>query len=195
MKSNKVLKLLNITRTTLCSYVKKGIVKATMKPNGMYDYDSNSVYGLLGIENRETVIYGRVSTSAQKQDLQNQLDSLVSFANSNGFKINHIYSDIASGMNFDRKQFKTMIHDVINHKISNILISHKDRFTRISFDMWNELCNEFDCNIIVMNNEEDDDRGIFYDIISLLHCFSMRMYSKRRRKKLELLSNIIKDEE
>mgnify|MGYP003302691273 FL=1 len=57
------------------------------------------------------------------------------------------------------------------------------------------IIDEFDCNIIVMNEEEDDDKGIFTDIISLLHCFAMKMYSKRRRKKIEILKESLELDE
>ena len=185
MKANEILKLLKISRVTLCHYVKEGKVKVTKMPNGRYDYDSDSVYSLMGIQKRDTVIYARVSTSSQKSSLNNQIDNIKAYANANGYNVTKVYSDIASGMNFDRGDFKTMIHEVINHRIKNIIISNKDRFSRISFDIWNQLCSEFDCNIIVMNHDdEDDDRGIFSDIISLIHCFSMKMYSNRRKKKL-----------
>ena len=72
MKSNKVLKLLNITRPTLSSYVKKGWLKATMQPNGYYNYDEESVYKILNKDiERKNVIYARVSTTKQKKDLEN----------------------------------------------------------------------------------------------------------------------------
>lgn len=195
MKSKKVLNILKITRPTLCSYVKRGIIKVKEQVNGHYDYDEESVYKLVGIENRNVVIYGRVSTLNQKSSLEQQINTLTLFANSRGFKVNKVYKDIASGLHFDRKEFKLLLMDVINHKISNIVISHKDRLTRVSFDMWKELFDEFDCNIIVMNEEEDDDKGIFTDIISLLHCFAMKMYSKRRRKKIEILKESLELDE
>lgn len=195
MKSKKVLNILKVTRPTLCSYVKRGIIKVKEQVNGHYDYDEESVYKLVGIENRNVVIYGRVSTSNQKSSLEQQINTLTLFANSRGFKVDKVYKDIASGLHFDRKEFKLLLMDVINHKISNIVISHKDRLTRVSFDMWKEFFNEFDCNIIVMNEEEDDDKGIFTDIISLLHHLSIKMYSKRRRKKIELLKeSLVLDE-
>ena len=37
MKAKKVIKLLQVTRPTLCSYVKRGIVKVTELPNGSYN--------------------------------------------------------------------------------------------------------------------------------------------------------------
>ena len=195
MKSKKVLNILKVTRPTLCSYVKRGIIKVKEKVNGHYDYDEESVYKLVGIENRNVVVYGRVSTSKQKNSLDKQINDLVSFANSRGFKVDKVYKDIASGLHFDRKDFKFLLMDIINRKVSNVVISHKDRLTRVGFDMWKELFDEFDCNIIVMNEEEDDDKGIFVDIISLLHCFAMKIYSKRRRKKLEILKESLELEE
>ena len=195
MKSKKVLNILKITRPTLCSYVKRGIIKVKEQVNGHYDYDEESVYKLVGIENRNVVIYGRVSTSNQKSSLEEQINTLTLFANSRGFKVDKVYKDIASGLHFDRKEFKLLLMDVINHKISNIVISHKDRLTRVSFDMWKEFFNEFDCNIIVMNEEEDEDKGIFTDIILLLRYLSMKMYSKRRRKKIEILKESLELDE
>ena len=195
MKSKKVLNILKITRPTLCSYVKRGIIKVKEQVNRHYDYDEESVYKLVGIENRNVVIYGRVSTSNQKSSLEEQINTLTLFANSRGFKVDKVYKDIASGLHFDRKEFKLLLMDVINHKISNIVISHKDRLTRVSFDMWKEFFNEFDCNIIVMNEEEDDDKGIFTDIILLLRYLSMKIYSKRRRKKIEILKESLELDE
>lgn len=195
MKANKVIKLLQITRPTLCSYVKKGIVKATELPNGYYEYDDDSIYKLMGIEKRDVVVYGRVSTDAQKSNLDRQINELIQFANSRGYNIIKTYKDISSGLSFDRKEFKQLLHDIISHKIKTVIISHKDRLSRVSFDMWKELFEEFNCNIIVMNEIEDDDKGIFADIISLLHCFAMRMCSKRRKRKFEIIEEDLKNEE
>ena len=88
-----------------------------------------------------------------------------------------------------------LLNDVINNKIKTVIISHKDRLTRISFDMWKELFEEFNCSIIVVNDVEDDDKGIFADIVSLLHCFAMKMYSKRRKRKLEIIKDDLEIED
>ena len=189
MKANKVLNILKISRPTLCHYVKSEKLKVNLLPNGDYDYDNDSVYNLIGIKTREVVIYGRVSTLKQKNDLVRQLNDIRTFANKNGYQVTKEYSDVASGLSFDRKNFKDLLFEVINRKIKIVIISHKDRFTRISFDMWKELFEYFDCKIIVMNDTDNDDEGIFNDIISLLHCFAMRMYSKRRKRKIEIIKD------
>ena len=195
MKANKVLKILQVTRPTLVSYVKSGKIKATRLTNGYWDYDDDSVYELVGLKDqRKVVVYSRVSTNDQKKSLESQIEANIKWANKNGYKIDDVYQDIASGMNFDRNDFKKMIMNVMKRKIKTIIISHKDRFSRISFDVWNEICKEFDCNIVVINNVENEEKEIFQDIISLIHCFAMKMYSKRKRKKLELIEEDLKIE-
>lgn len=195
MKANKVLKILQVTRPTLVSYVKSGKIKATRLTNGYWDYNDDSVYELVGLKDqRKVVVYSRVSTNDQKKSLESQIEANIKWANKNGYKIDEVYQDIASGMNFDRNDFKKMIMNVMKRKIKTIIISHKDRFSRISFDVWNEICKEFDCNIVVINNVENEEKEIFQDIISLIHCFAMKMYSKRKRKKLELIEEDLKIE-
>ena len=113
-------------------------------------------------------------------------------------KVDKVYKDIASGMNFDRKQFRSMLEDVLNYRINSIYITYKDRFSRISFDMFERLFLEYNCKIIVINKTEsiaeEDEKEIFSDIISMIHYFAMRMYSRRRKKKMELIKDDLKNE-
>ena len=192
MEYKDVHKLTRLHRNTIYKYAKQGKIR-TIKINDKHlIYNDDDVYAIAGISPiRNIVIYARVSTSKQKKDLENQIETLKLFANSNGFVVNKIYKDIASGMSFDRQNFKDMLFDVIEHKIKTVLISNKDRFSRVSFNMWKELFKSFNCDIIVMNdileNNDNDDKEIFEDIISLIHCFAMKMYSKRRKNKLKLI--------
>lgn len=199
MKANEVLKILNITRPTLTKYVKIGKINVIIKPSGQYDYVDDDVFKLANISvNRKCVIYARVSTQKQKKDLQNQIDTIREFANKNGYIVDNVYSDIASGLNYDRGQFQIMLNDIISHNIKTVIISNKDRLSRVSFDMWKQLFKQFHCVLIVANQDIDDndnsDKEIFEDIISLLHCFAMRMYSQRRKKKINLVKEDLQNE-
>lgn len=44
MKAKEVLEVLRISRITLKRLRDKGVLKATKKPNGHYEYDEKSVY-------------------------------------------------------------------------------------------------------------------------------------------------------
>lgn len=103
MKAKEVLNLLKVSRPTLTKYVKSGIIKVVELPNGQYEYDDSSVCNFFnrGVA-RETVIYARVSTSKQKPDLENQVELLKQFCFSNGYRINNVYTDIASGIDFEK---------------------------------------------------------------------------------------------
>lgn len=198
MKCNKVLSLLNITRQTLCRYVKNDTIKVNELPSGQYDYDEESVYKVLNKNiDRKNVIYTRVSTQKQKHDLENQKNSIESYCMKNGIQISDIYSDIGSGINFDRKEFQRLVNDVVNHKISKIYITYKDRLSRISFDMFKNLFNNFNCEIVVLNDVDDNkliEKEIFNEIISLIHCFTMKVYSSRRQRKLKCVEEDLKIE-
>ena len=100
-------------------------------------------------------------------------------------------------MNFDRKQFMSMLDDILEYKVDAVYITYKDRLSRISFDMFQKLFGEFGCKIVVINDTEDaksNETEIFEEIISMLHCFAMKMYSKRRKKKLQLIKEDLKNE-
>lgn len=116
---------------------------------------------------------------------------------SNGIKISDVYIDIGSGINYDRKEFQRLVDDVVNHKVSKIYITYKDRLSRISFDMFKNMFENFNCEIVVLNEVDDAqtvEKEIFNEIISLIHCFATRVYSSRRKKKLKNVEEDLKIE-
>ena len=143
---------------------------------------------------RKTYIYARVSTSKQKPDLDNQIELLKQFCFSNGYTISGIYSDIASGISFEkRNDFFKMLDDIIDNKVERVVITYKDRLSRIGFDLFYHLFQKYNCEIVIMSevgSEKLDRQEIFEEIVSLLHCYSMKFYSKRKIQKVkEVLTN------
>lgn len=190
MKANEALSILRVTRPTLARYVKEGKIKATELPTGRYDYDEESIYKFLNKNiQRKTVLYCRVSTVKQKKDLMNQEELLKQFCFSNGLTINAIYKDIASGIDFEnRKDFFAMLDEIIAGKIDTVVITYKDRLSRIGFNLFTHLFKKYNCKIVVMSeigSTKLDSEEIFEEIISLLHCYSMKLYSKRRIQKIK----------
>jgi len=195
MKAKEILRILKITRPTLCNYVKNGTIKATMMPNGQYNYDSKSVYDFLNNKrSRLSVIYSRVSTSKQKADLINQEDTLKKFMNHNGITVDKSYSDIKSGMSFERKGFSQLMEDVISYRVDTIYITYKDRLTRSAFNVIETLFSAFGTRIIALDsidNPKTTEQEFLEEISTILHTFSMKMYSSRRKEKLKLIAKDI----
>ena len=189
MRSKEVLNVLRITRPTLTKYVKTGVIKAIPKPNGQYEYDEESVYAFLNKDvKRKTYIYARVSTSKQKKDLENQIELLKQFCFTNGYTISGIFADVASGISFEkRKEFFVMLDDILAGKVERVVITYKDRLSRVGYDLFLHLFRQFHCEIVVMSevgSAKLDSQEIFEEIISLLHCYSMELYSKRKEKRI-----------
>ena len=184
MKSGQVLKRLRITRPTLTRYVKDGKIKVKLLPNGQYDYDENSVYQFLNKDiKRRNVIYARVSTAKQKQDLENQVDTLISYMNHNGFGVDKVYKDIKSGMHFDRKEFQRLLNSVMNNEVERVFITYKDRFARLSFDLMVKLFSNFGTEIVVINKiENNEEKELYEDLMSVIHSFSMKLDNEKRKK-------------
>lgn len=196
MKAKEVIKVLDISRMTLHNYVKQGKIRIKEKDNGFYDYNSDDVYKLLNKErDRKDVIYARVSSTSQKKDLENQIETLRTFCFRNGIKIGEEYTDICSGMDFDRKQFRKMLDEITEYKIRTVYITYKDRLTRLSFNVFESLFAKYGTEIVVLDdidNPKEIEKEIFGEIITLLHSFSMKMYSSRRKEKLSLMEKELK---
>ena len=190
MTAKEVLRVLQITRPTLTKYVKENKLKVTVKGNGRYDYDADSVYKMLNKDiERKTYLYARVSTAKQKRDLENQVQLLKTFCFQNGYMIHGIYQDIASGISFDkRKQFFDMLDEILSGRVKRVIITYKDRLSRVGFELFTHLFNQYGCEIIVMSeigSEKLDREEILEEIIGLLHCYSMKLYSNRKAKKIK----------
>lgn len=196
MKAKEVMQILRISNPTLSSYVKRGLIKTTTMPNGRYNYDEESVYAFLnaGVP-RKVYLYGRASSNNQKKDLVSQIEMLKQYCFSNGIKIDGIFQDTASGISFEnRKEFFKLLDDVINRKVKAVYITYKDRLSRIGFDLFYHLFKKFGTEIVVISevgSPKLDSEEIFEEIVSLLHCYSMKMYSKRRVAKIK---EVLEDE-
>ena len=136
---------------------------------------------------RKVVLYARVSTNKQRRDLENQIELLKQFCLNNGWTIDGIYKDITSALDFDsQKDFNALLKDVLNYRIEKVVITYKDRLTRTGFNFFENLFRAFGAEIVVVNNytdEKSDPEELMEEIFTLLHSFSMKFYSRRRKIK------------
>lgn len=196
MKAKEILEKYKITRVTLCNWKRSGVVSSVVLPNGRFDYIVNNVV-LTEFANKKNIIYSRVSTSSQKENLYRQTDRIKSFCSSKGIIVNETYEEIASALNYNRAFYKKLKEKVLNGEVDKIIIEYKDRLLRIGFEDFEDLCGKFNTEIIVLDDSYDNNKSkqqeITEDLISIIHHFSMKIYSSRKRKKIENI--ILKEEE
>ena len=85
---------------------------------------------------------------------------------------------------------RTRMTFVKESKVDTVYISYKDRLTRFGFDYFDYIFNLFGTKIEVVNltKEEDFQQELTQDFISIIHYFSTKLYSNRR-KQLKQLKN------
>lgn len=180
--------LLGVSVKTLQRWDRDGILKANRTPTDRRYYTYDQYLQFKGIntveDNREIVIYARVSTRNQKDDMKNQVEFLKTFCNSKGMIVSQCIEDFGSGLNYNRKKWNQLLNEVMENKIKTIVISNKDRFIRFGYDWFEKFCEKFHTSIIVVNNETlSPNEELVQDIISILHVFSCRLYGLRKYKK------------
>ena len=181
--------LLGVSVKTLQRWDRDGILKANRTLTDRRYYTYNQYLQFKGIisdtDSRQTVIYARVSTRNQKDDLQNQVTFLRQFCNARGMIVDQCIEDYGSGLNYNRKKWNDLLDEVMEQKIKTIVITHKDRFVRFGYDWFEKFCMKFNTSITVVNNEDlSPQEELVQDIVSILHVFSCRLYGLRKYKKL-----------
>lgn len=198
--SKEIKRQLQISGVTLMQWKNSGKIqyKKLSDKKFLYDLDSlNSNIENSNNFNTKNVIYARVSSNGQKEDLNNQIEVIKNYMLNNGVIADQIYYDIASGMNENRKQFNELLEQVFKREIKNVYITFKDRLSRFGFNYFKSIFNYFGTNIIVLDNQEETNKTyqqeLTEDLIAIIHSYSMKLYVNRK-KKLKEIEKILNDE-
>ena len=190
-KISEFAKRIGKSAKTLRRWDKEGILKAKRQPSGHRYYDESDVRKLFGgiSMKPKTVVYCRVSSSGQKDDLIGQVTAMEKFCLGGGIPVDEWITEIGGGMNFKRKQFLKLMSDIQHGSIKQLIIAHKDRLCRFGFEYFEKMASENGCEITVVNHESlSPQQEMIEDLLTIVHTFSCRLYGLRRYKK------ILKDE-
>ena len=198
-KPNEFADMLGVSVKTLQRWDKEGKLKAFRTPSDRRYYTHNQYVEYMGKvlqdkDTRKNIIYTRVSSNSQKDDLKNQVGFLKQFANARGIIVDEIFEDIGSGLNYNRKKWNKLLEDCMLGMIKTIIVSHKDRFIRFGYDWFERFLKANGVELIVVNNEElSSQEEMIQDLISIIHVFSCRIYGLRKyKKKIEEDEEIVK---
>ena len=186
VKPNEAANTLGVCLRTLRRWEQEGKIKAVRTPSGQRRYDIETFIKKESEPDtgRATVIYARVSTRPRKADLDRQVERLSAL-----YPGAIVVKEVGGGLNLRRKGLVTLLGRVLRGDIAVIVVAHKDRLARFGFDIIEWLCEQFDCQIVVLNQVSLSPQAeLVQDIVAILHSFSSRLYSIRR------LENQIKQE-
>ncbi|MCW9133961.1 IS607 family transposase [Bacillus paramycoides] len=187
-KPKEFAEMINVSVRTLQRWDNEGVLTAYRNPKERRYYTDKQYKDYMGIQEenkvRKTVIYTRVSNQGQKDDLENQIEFLKTFANARGMIVDEVIKDIGSGLNYNRKKWNKLIEDCTDGNVSTIIIAHRDRFIRFGYEWFEKFLGKLGVEIIVVNNEKlSPQEELVQDLISIIHVFSCRIYGLRKYKK------------
>ena len=129
------------------------------------------------------VVYCRVSSSGQKDDLASQVRAMEQFCLSQGVAITDSIQEIGGGLNFKRPKFLQIVRWAIQGEVKTIYVAHKDRLCRFGFELIEQIVQWSGGSIVVANAETlSPHEELVQDLLSIIHCFSSRLYGLRKYK-------------
>ena len=193
-KPGEFAKMLGCSTFTLYLRENEGKLKVYYTDTGRRFYKREDVIeelnkkGLLLVDEVKTdIVYGRVSTHKQKE--RGDLDKQISYVLNQVALMNpidlEVLSDVGSGLNDERKNFKKLLNKIMSGKINRVFILYKDRLTRFGFGQLETICKFFGTEIIVLSENDDDkiiEEELAKDIVSIIHSFSGKLSEMRRRE-------------
>jgi len=149
---------------------------------------------------RKTILYSRVSSHDQKDDMKRQSARLLVAAEIDNSINIELIEDLGSGLNYKKRGLKRLIKMIISSEISTIYLTHKDirknifckniefsliacRLLRFGSDLIINLAKEFGTKVKILEAEElTFEQELSHDVLEIITVFSARLYGSRSHK-------------
>ena len=193
MKLSQYAKKAGISYKTAWRWYKAGTLDAYQTPTGMVVVrDPQMERDLTG----RIALYARVSSAAQKSDLERQVQRLRDYAAARGYQVAKEVSEIASGLNDSRPKFLKLLADPT---IGTIIVEHRDRSTRFG---WTYITTLMEAQGRRMEAVFPDETkaDLLNDFVSIITSMAARIYgrpgSKRRAERIkQCVEQVMKSED
>jgi putative resolvase len=181
MKLSAYAKKYGITYRTAFRWWQQGQIKGFQKPSGTIIVTEGEEDTPLATKVvAPVVIYARVSSPKQKEDLERQVARREDYCAAKGYQVGRVVKEIGSGVNDSRRKFLALLSDP---KADTIVVEHKDRATRFGFRYLEVLLTQAGRTIEVANLAEHDREDLLHDLSSIVYSMCARLYGQRRAKK------------
>ncbi len=183
---------LGVWPETLRRWEAEGKIEPPMRtPGGRRRYDLAKLRGLAphkAPSARQTLLYARVSSHDQKEDLVRQVALLESFSAANGWTY-EVLQDLGSGLNYHKKGLRLLIKRICSGEVGRLVITHKDRLLRLGSELVFSLCEQFGTEVVIVNASEEAsfEEELLEDVLEMITVFSARLYGSRSHKNKQLL--------
>lgn len=193
-------KILGVHTGTLRRWANEGKINYARTPGGRRRFSEDEIFRLLGKPSLEVgkkvraVIYARVSTLKQADagNLERQRARLASYCLEKGYAIVDSFSDIASGLNPNRRGLNKLFLLVKENKVDCVVIEYQDRLARFGYEYIQRYCQDLGVAIEILNQQEDQE--LVDDLISIVSSFSARIYGRRGGRVAKKVATLLEEE-
>ena len=193
-------KLIGVTVQSLRNWDKTGKLKPHhVAESGYRYYSQEQLYHYLGLKNEEVKIrkiigYCRVSSSKQKDDLEQQIDNIKTYMYAKGYSF-EIISDVGSGINYNKKGLNQLLTLITSCQVERIVVLYKDRLLRFGYELIENICAKYGTVIeIIDNTERTEEQELVEDLIQIVTVFSYKLQGKRANKAKKMIKELLKDD-
>ena len=173
-----------VSASTVRRWEDEGRITPIRSQTGQRLFTQEHVDHCLGRKPRQpiTVVYLRVSSASQRDDLASQREAMEAWCAASGLVVDEWITDIGSGLNFRRKNLSALVkRAVVEHQPINVVVAHKDRLARFGFELFEDVFTMTGGSVTVVNHESlSPNEELVQDILAILHVFSSRLYGLRR---------------
>ena len=196
LRPREVCEKLGISYSTLRRWIGAGYVKAVRTVGGKYRVPESEVRRILESRAKEirAVVYARVSSHDQREDLERQVKYLLEYCASKGYRVVEVLTDVASGLKTDRKGLRKLFELVTSKQVEVVAVTYRDRLTRFGFEYLEYFFNQHGARIEVVFGEEPKDahQELVEDLIEIITSFAGKLYGMRSRRKKKLVEEFRK---
>ncbi len=186
LRPGEAARRLGLTVTTLQRMDRAGRLKVVRTMGNQRRIPESEVHRLMGErEQRLPILYARVSSHGQKEDLERQKERL-----QRAFPGAEIHTDIRSGLQFDRPGFLAVLKAVQERRVSRVVVAYEDRLARFGVDLLRQVFAAYGTTLEVLDPKpkETPESELANDLIAIITSFSARLHGLRSHKTKRLLS-------
>lgn len=198
-RTGEVAKKLGVSKMTVLRWIKAGKLKAH-RIGKEYRVPESEIKRILeGKIPDKVVIYARVSSRDQKEDLERQVEYLKNYCSSKGYQVAKILTDISSGLNENRRGLKQLFKLVESGEVTKVIITYRDRLTHFGFKYLEQYFNSHGVEIEVIFDDEEKtpEKELVEDLLAIVTSFAGKLYGMRSHKKkrlVEAVKNALRDD-
>ncbi len=139
---------------------------------------------------KPAVGYCRVSTRAQKDDLETQVSNVEAYMAARGYQYS-IIQDIGSGINYDKQGLHELLRLINERQVSRVVVLYRDRLVRFGFELIEYLCRLNDVTLeVVDHTAHSREQELSDDLIQIVTVFANRLYGARSKRTRTLIGEV-----